>query len=76
MAKTVGAVYFGCSSPGATKMKNERLVQEWQRPLAFLAEAPLGWLIAHGQVRHFAPGSPVVAGEPPAEWAFLVLGGC
>jgi NTE family protein len=56
-------------------MKNERLAQEWQRPLAFLAEAPLGWLVAHGQIRHLAPGSPVVAGDQPDEWAFLVLSG-
>ena len=56
-------------------MKTGRTDQEWQRPLAFLAEAPLGWLVARGQIRQFTAGSQVVAGEHPAEWAYLVLGG-
>ena len=71
----LGAGYFGCPSPGATAMKTGRPIQEWQRPLAFLAAAPLGWLIPRGQINHFAAHSPVVAGGPPAEWAFLVLSG-
>jgi len=58
-------------------MKNERPVLEWKRPLAFLAEAPLGWLIARGQIKQFAAGSPVGADDAPGEWAYLVLsGGC
>ena len=56
-------------------MKKGRPIEEWQRPLAFLAEAPLGWLMPRGQIKHFAPDSPIVAGEPPADWAFLVLSG-
>ena len=68
-------MYFGCPSPRATAMKTGRPIQEWQRPLVFLAEAPLGWLIPRGQIRHFTPDSPVVAGDQPAEWAFLVLSG-
>jgi NTE family protein len=68
-------VSFGCSSPVATKMKIGRTVREWQRPLDFLAEAPLGWVITHGQVRQFSPGSPVTAGDQQAECAFLVLSG-
>jgi NTE family protein len=57
-------------------MKNgQPLVQEWQRPLAFLAEAPLGWLLARGQINQFPAGSPVVVDDEPAEWAFLVLSG-
>src|SRR5882762_1959108 len=71
----VGAVYFGCPSPGATAMNNRRSIDDWQRPLDFLAEAPLGLLIARGQVRRFAPDAPVIAGDHPAEWAFLVLSG-
>ena len=56
-------------------MKTGRTNQEWQRPLAFLAEAPLGWLVARGHIRQFAAGSQVGMGDQPAEWAFLVLGG-
>ena len=56
-------------------MKNERLVVEWQRPLAFLAEAPLGWLMPRGHINHFNLDSPVVASEQQRDWAFLVLSG-
>ena len=56
-------------------MKKGRPIEEWQRPLAFLAEAPLGWLMPRGQIKHFAPDSPIVAGEQPVDWAFLVLSG-
>jgi len=35
----------------------------------------LGSLMARGQVRRFAPETPVVASDPPAGWAFLVLSG-
>ncbi|HEY5345534.1 MAG TPA: patatin-like phospholipase family protein [Verrucomicrobiae bacterium] len=56
-------------------MKNERPVQEWQRPLAFLAEAPLGWLMPRGQINHFSPDSPVVGDDNQRDWAFLVLSG-
>src|SRR5580693_6799913 len=57
------------------EMKNGRTVQEWQRPLAFLAAAPLGWITPRGQIIHFAGGSTVCAGSQLAEWAFLVLSG-
>jgi NTE family protein len=50
-------------------------MREWQRPLDFLAEAPLGWLIPHGQIKHFARGTTVCTGDQSAEWAFLVLSG-
>src|SRR5271154_1224311 len=56
-------------------MKNGRLIQGWQRPLTFLAEAPLGWLIPRGQICRFATDSQVVMGDQPADWAFLVLSG-
>src|SRR5258706_8048603 len=56
-------------------MKKGRPIQEWQRPLDFLAEAPLGWLIPHGQIKHFPHGTPVCTGDQSAEWAFLVLSG-
>ena len=69
----VGAVGFGCSSPVATKMKNGRTVLEWQRPLAFLAAAPLGWVTPLGQIIHFAGGATICAGNQLAEWAFLVV---
>jgi len=75
MVRTVGAVRFGCPSPVATEMKNARPIKEWQRPLTFLAEAPLGWLIPRGEIHHFASDSPVCAGDQSAEWAFLVLSG-
>jgi NTE family protein len=65
----------GVRRRAATEMRIERTNQEWQRPLAFLAEAPLGWLIARGQISHFTADSPVVANDQPAEWAFLVLSG-
>ena len=64
-----------CPSPGATEMKNGRTVQEWQRPLAFLAEAPLGWLMPCATISHFAGGSPICTGGQTADWAFLVLSG-
>jgi NTE family protein len=59
----------------ATEMKNGQPIQEWQKPLAFLAEAPLGWLIPHATISHFSSGSPVCADGQNAEWAFLVLSG-
>ena len=71
----MGAVYFGCPSPCATEMKNGRPIREWQRPLAFLAEAPLGWLMPRGQISHYAPGATVCAGVQLADWVFLVLSG-
>jgi NTE family protein len=65
----------GCPSPRATEMKKGQPVQEWQKPLAFLAEAPLGWLMPHATISHFPSGSPVCADGQNAEWAFLVLSG-
>src|SRR5271170_5331863 len=56
-------------------MKNGQSVQEWQKPLAFLAEAPLGWLMPHATISHFSSGSAVCADGQNAEWAFLVLSG-
>ena len=56
-------------------MKTGRTNQKWQKPLAFLAEAPLGWLVARGQIRQFAADSPVDLGDLPGEWAFLLLSG-
>jgi CRP-like cAMP-binding protein len=56
-------------------MKKGRPIEEWQRPLDFLAEAPLGWLIPHGQIKHFAAGATVGTGNQSADWAFLVLSG-
>jgi NTE family protein len=56
-------------------MKNGRTVQEWQRPLAFLAEAPLGWLMPCATISHSPGGSPICSGGQMADWAFLVLSG-
>lgn len=56
-------------------MKNGRPILEWQRPLAFLAEAPVGWLIPRGQVKQLAADAPVGEGDEPGEWAYLVLNG-
>jgi NTE family protein len=56
-------------------MKTGRTNQKWQKPLAFLAEAPLGWLVARGQIRHFAADCAVDLGDLPGEWAFLLLSG-
>ena len=56
-------------------MKNGRSIREWQRPLAFLAEAPLSWLTPRAQISHFSRGATVCAGDQLAEWAFLVLSG-
>ena len=56
-------------------MKNGRSVQEWQRPLAFLAEAPLSWLMPRAQIAHFVRGSTVCRGDQLAERAFLILSG-
>jgi NTE family protein len=56
-------------------MKNGRPIQGWQRPLTFLAEAPLGWLIPRGQICRFATDSHVAMGDQPVDWAFLVLSG-
>lgn len=56
-------------------MKTSRTNQEWQRPLDFLAEAPLGWLIPRGQIRQFATDAHVLMGDAAADWAFLVLSG-
>lgn len=56
-------------------MKTGRTNQEWQRPLDFLAEAPLAWLIGRGQIRQFPAGFRVAVGEPPDDWTFLVLSG-
>lgn len=56
-------------------MKNGQPVWECQRALAFLAEAPLRWLIPQGQISQFAPESPVVTGEQTGDWAFLLLNG-
>ena len=56
-------------------MKNGRPVQEWQRPLAFLAEAPLGWLMPRAQISHFSCDSTVCTGDQLSDWAFLVLSG-
>ncbi len=56
-------------------MKTGRTNQKWQKPLAFLAEAPLGWLVARGQIRQFAADCTVDLGDLPGEWAFLLLSG-
>src|SRR5882724_7158616 len=56
-------------------MKNGRPVQEWQKPLAFLAEAPLGWLMPYATINNFSSGSPVCVDGQLSEWAFLILSG-
>jgi NTE family protein len=57
-------------------MKKGRPVLEWQRPLAFLAEAPLSWLMPRAQITHFARGATICRGDQLAERAFLILSGC
>jgi NTE family protein len=56
-------------------MKNGQPVWECQRALAFLAEAPLRWLMLQGQISQFAPESLLVTGDETDDWAFLVLNG-
>lgn len=65
----------GCPSPRATEMKNGQPIQEWQKPLAFLAEVPFSWLMPHATISHFSSGSPVCADGQSAELAFLILSG-
>lgn len=56
-------------------MKNGQPIWECQKALAFLAEAPLRWLIPQGQISQFASESSVVTGDESDDWAFLVLNG-
>src|SRR5580692_5853476 len=65
----------GYSPPRTTEMKTLRTNQEWQRPLAFLAEAPMGWLVTRGEIRQFAADSVMSLDGELVEWAFLVLSG-
>jgi CRP-like cAMP-binding protein len=65
----------GCPSPRATEMKNRQPIRECQKPLAFLAEAPLGWLMPHAAISNIPSGSTVCVDGQNAEWAYLILSG-
>ncbi|MDO7875033.1 ATP-binding protein [Hymenobacter sp. ASUV-10] len=42
---------------------------------AGLPEAVLSWLLAHGEVRHFAPGDTIFEPESPADYLVAILRG-